>query len=236
MLRLRVAEARALARSLSVGEDLGFEGSVANPCAEVDRELRLAFTRFVLGNDHTAISDRAHGIMALLRNGHFRHLLDPTAYPFAYRFVDVLEPAKLAEIVGGEVSDETYGARAEGVLYPLDSGVSSWTINPRSLVFSGFFSVVPEASHLALFRAPLINTGNAFFGNPDSLASEIGLDAGYAMEREVLALGPVQYDRAVYGLRRPDQSLEGLAMDLVNMLWDVRDIAWSDRYYLPDLK
>lgn len=69
--------------------------------------------------------------------------------------------------------------------------------------------------------------------NPDGLVGTLDVGDGYPLERETLGVGPVRYDKAVYGFKRKDQSLEGLMMDLVNKLSSLDDLEFTRDYYLP---
>lgn len=92
-------------------------------------------------------------------------------------------------------------------------------------------------SRIIRFKVKIDEKENTFFGNPDSMASEIGLENGYRLEREIIGVGPVKYEKAIIGSlnKKINQSHEGLAMDLINQLWPLKDIKWDEeeQYYLP---
>ena len=188
-------------------------------------------------------------IETLLKDQEYEPLLniDTEEHEYAYRFIDFNTPEELSKILRtklpqGAQSDE-YNKLPGGTLYPKEggdnTGISSWTVNPRSLVYSGYFHVIPKSRKgLVLLRAKINNPKNFFFGNPDSMASNLDLDNGYGLEREVIGLGPIQYDRGHYRAReRVSQgSLEGMAMDLIDKFLPVsKHVDWEDNYYFPKL-
>lgn len=213
-------------------EDLGFSSSTSKPSRKTEKELRDALASYVLDNDRDAIVARIDGIRALLDAGKYKRLLSIGDHGVAYRFIDTKTPEAMSKILGRDI-DSPRGRIGATTLEPDDRGLSSWTVNPRSLVYSGFFSVIPTRSHLALLEARTRDP-NVFFGNPDSMAAALELDLGYALEREILAVGPVACTRGFWCLRDNTRSLEGQAMDLVDAMIQIRTIkTWPDSYYFP---
>ena len=202
-----------------------------------EEDLIKALKSHVLKNTDSRLNKVIPAILVLLDKGKFKALLSPDSHEFVYRLIDFRHPEQLAAILGerrpSEIrSDGEIVSLGKGVLNPLDE-LSSWTVNPRSLIYSGFFSVLPPKRNLVLFKAKVDHSDNSFFGNPDSMASGVDTDAGYWLERETIGCGPIHYDKAVYGFLRSGSSLEGLGMDLVNKVWKIKDVDFTDDYYLP---
>lgn len=218
-----------------------------NEAANLD-SLHKALTAHKLKNNDKKLSKL--DIEELLSKNKFKSLLsiNTDTHSWAYRFIDLSSEKQLGQILDQNFSGQqrAYNQFFEvggGVLNPKDGadGISSWTVNPRSLIYSGFFSVLPKARPgLVLFKAKISHKDNLFFGNPDDMSAELGLENGYGLEREVMAIGPVVYEKAVYGFvdRKTKRTLEGLGMDLTNLLWPLKgkDSDWSDSYYFPKLR
>lgn len=220
-------------------EELGFKAPITKPNASTERELKTAIKAYVIDNDKEPIVARIEGILQLLKDKRYERMLSVKKHGFAWRFLDTVDKSAMETILGTKLrASKTPVKLGAGKLPPDHRGLSSWTVNPRSLIFSGYFSVIPENSHLVLVKAP-VRGDNVFFCNPDELVSALKLrrsDAnGYALEREVIGVGPVEYEDAVYVLRDKSRSLEGQAMDLVNALAPVKTIRWTDHYYFPKL-
>lgn len=201
-----------------------------------EEELKKALEQHVLKNKDSRLTKIIPTVLSSLEKGKFKALLSPKGHDYVYRFIDVKDKEQLASILKKPTSGirtKEYTVLGKGVLAPKDE-LSSWTVNPRSLVYSGFFSVVAPRRNLVLFKAKILQPNNSFFGNPDSMASELETDPGYWLEREVIGCGPIHYEKAVYGFLDKGQSLEGLAMDLVNLLWKLKDVDFDDdNYYFP---
>jgi len=222
--------------------EMGFEAPIKRPTKKTEKELKDMMVAYIVNNDRSALTSRIEGILYLLEHGKYKHILDPGSQEFAYRFIDTKNVYQMREILRVpflEPSGTPYKIGG-GILVPDDRGISSWTTNPRSLVYSGFFSVLPEDSHLALVRARIKE--NKFFGNPDSMALSVGLPEdyyapGYALEREVVGVGPISYDEGYFVARRRERSLEGQAMDLIDRLVPISSMEkedWTEDYYFPD--
>ncbi len=227
----------SIGRSLSdqLEEDLGFTASVTKPTAATEKELRDVLKRYVLDNDHRAVLQRIDGVLKLLRSKKYERMLSVGNHGTAWRFITASSKEELAKILALTLPEGGTGAFGAGTIAPDEHHeLSSWTVNPRSLVYSGFCSVLQAEHHLALVRAA-IATPNVFFGNPDTLVAELGLENGYAMEREVIGVGPVAYSDGAFALHSPDRSIEGRAMDLIEKLVPVKSVKWTDTYYFPKL-
>lgn len=194
---------------------------------------------YVLKNSRSSLTKRLEGILYLLENGKYKELLDPSGHEYAWRFIDADTVSKMGSILKLALLPSRSTTLSAGTLYPDDRNLSSWTVNPRSLVYSGFFSVIPPNSHMVLVRAEI--SKNRFFGNPDEMVTALDLPSdyssvGYALEREVVAVGPVDYVDGVFQQRDSSRSLEGQAMDMINHmdpLSDKDEDDWSQSYYLP---
>ncbi len=221
--------------------EMGFKSKVVKPNKSTERELKNALRKYILDNDKEALTDRVEGILYLLEHGKYKHLIDPSPHEWAWRFIDATTPKKLESIIGRKLkSSKTSLKLPPGTLNPDDRGLSSWTVNPRSLVYSGFFSVVPKNSNLALVKAKI--SENRFFGNPDDLVKHLKFPKkyyapGYALEREIVAVGPVKYETGAYQMRDKSRSLEAQAVDLINFLDPLNNKAeeWNEEYYFPNL-
>jgi hypothetical protein len=220
--------------------EMGFDSKVIKPTKETEKELRSALQQYIIENDRSALTKRIEGILYLLDQGKYKQLLDPGPHEFAYRFMDANGAGPMSKILGKPLRPSTDCVPIEaGILDPDDRGLSSWTVNPRSLVYSGFFSVLDPNSSLCLVKAKI--SSNRFFGNPDELVSHLDFPAdyyapGYALEREVVAVGPVAYGTGVFQSRDLKRSLEGQAMDLINALdpLDQKEPSdWDEEYYFP---
>lgn len=83
-----------------------------------------------------------------------------------------------------------------------------------------------------LFKARV--ESNNFLGNPDNLYAALNVKVGHSFEREVIGLGPIDYEVCVYGELRKQQSVEGLANDLAEMLLPLEEVDFNDDYYIPN--
>lgn len=197
-----------------------------------------ALRKYIISNDRDALVGVVDDIKSLLQKPSLKPILKPTG-KYVYRFIDVPDQSVLRKITREQeaVMDGFYRKGPAGVLYPKDGGdigLSSWTEHPRSLIYSGFLSSIPPKNGLILFRARPDNQNNLFFGNPEMLYKSLELGLGHALQREVFGVGPVHYDRIVTGARRPQQSIEGLAADLTNLMLKVDGGVKPDDYYIPD--
>lgn len=198
------------------------------------KDIKTAFYQHIKDNDRTKLDKLLPALLDLQDKGELSELLDLGDHEFVYRVIDLNSEKQLKNILGlSSVETQKYGMKRGDVLNPHDGELSSWTVNPRSLVYSGFFAVARKPV-LILLRAKPDAKGNRFVGNPDTLAGSLDVGDGYSLERETLGIGPVRYDRAVYGFKRKDQSLEGLMMDLVNKVSDLGEVEFTKDYYLPE--
>lgn len=198
------------------------------------KSIKSAFFQHIKNNDRTKLDKLLPTLLDLQDKGELPELLDLGKHDYVYRVISVGSENQVKQILGlDSVETEKYGTKRGGVLKPHNGALSSWTINPRSLVYSGFFAVIKKPV-LILVRAKPAAQDNRFLGNPDSLAGTLDVGDGYPLERETLGVGPVRYDKAVYGFKRKDQSLEGLMMDLVNKLSSLDDLEFTRDYYLPE--
>lgn len=197
------------------------------------KDIRAAFFKHIKDNDPSDLLELLPTLLKLQDKGELSDLLDVGDHPFIYRLVDVNTENQLKSILGLEkVETEKYGIKKGGVLSPHNGQLSSWTVNPRSLMYSGFLAVAKKPIFI-LFRAKN-NKQNRFLGNPDTLAGSLDVGDGYSLERETLGVGDIAYDKAVYGFRRKDQSSEGLMMDLVNKVSGLEDLEFTNDYYFPE--
>ena len=82
-----------------------------------------------------------------------------------------------------------------------------------------------------MFRAKVNNKNNTLFGNPDDMAKEVKTDNGYFYEKEVIGMGDIVYDKAVYQIQQEGLGLEALALNLINTLEDFKKIKYEGDYY-----
>lgn len=221
---------------------MGFDAPIKRPTSTTEQELKKALQKYIIDNDREELTSRVEGILYLLEHGKYKELISPGDHLWAYRFIDAPNASKMSRILRKPFSPTNKTATiTAGTLQPDDRGLSSWTVNPRSLVYSGFFSVVPNNSHLTLVRADI--AANRFFGNPDELIANLEFPPeyyapGYALEREIVAVGPVNFESGVYCARNDSRSLEGQALDLINLLDPLKDKQvsdWNEKYYFPKL-
>lgn len=197
------------------------------------KSIKSAFFQHIKNNDRTKLDKLLPTLLNLQNKSELPELLKLGKHEYVYRVISVGSENQIKQILGlDSVETEKYGTKRGGILKPHNGALSSWTINPRSLVYSGFFAVIKKPA-LILVRAKPAAQDNRFLGNPDSLAGTLDIGDGYPLERETLGVGPVRYDKAVYGFKRKGQSLEGLMMDLVNKLSSLDDIEFTRDYYLP---
>lgn len=217
-----------------------FDLDVANPVRVASRyaaqnlpkKVKEALKRHVLDNDREAIASIKDDLLELSKDKGLKKLFQPTS-EFCYRYVDSTTDKLFDKLLGSTPADGKYKRKGAGVLEPKDeSGISSWTANPRSFIYSGFFSTVHRKSGLMLFKAKV--DANTFIGNPENLYAALGIDIGHALEREIIGLGPIEYEACVYGGLRKQQSVEGLANDLAEMLLPLDEVEFDDDYYIPD--
>lgn len=200
------------------------------------KELERILKRHVLNNQDSRLSKEIPTLLKMVEQNKFKALLQPDleTHTHAYRFIDIQSVDLLKTILPNKQvkQDEKYHVLGKGVLKPKDQ-LSSWTVNPRSFVYSGFFARMPKhTTCLVLFKAK--TKPNDFFGNPDSMASELETEPGYWLERELIGVGNITYVSAVYGFKKPEQSLEGLALDLINKVWNIKLVDFdAEEYYFP---
>lgn len=198
------------------------------------KDIKAAFYKHIKDNDRTKLDKLLPTLLDLQSKGELPELLNLGDHEFVYRVIDVSSEKQLRDILDlSSIEKKKYGMKRGGVLTPHNGQLSSWTVNPRSLVYSGFFAVTKKPI-LILLKAKPTAKNNRFLGNPDSLAGTLDVGDGYPLERETLGVGPVYYEKAVYGFKRKDQSLEGLMMDLVNKVSDLGEVEFTKDYYLPE--
>jgi hypothetical protein len=166
----------------------------------------------------------------LKNDNKYSKLLNTKNYEYAYRFVSYNNNKQFNKIINKK--NKILKTRNKDEL-------TSWTINPRSLVYSGFFSVFPKTTKGLILIKAKINENN-FFGNPDELIKNLNIKEeekiGYSLEREIMCYGEINYIDIVYKIKNKNQSLEGLAMDLINQLIPVKKIDFNDKnYYLAEI-
>lgn len=187
------------------------------------KNLEKALFLHVKNNENEELEKLLPVIEKWLEQGKYASLLkvDP-GLEYAYRVIDFKTEKQLQKILGlSKVNTKGYQKVKGGTLEPRPgTKLSSWSANMRSMVYSGFMGIIPKGSHLVLLKAKI--KGNKFFGNIDNMAKKV-TDESYQLEKEVIGIGPIEYESAVYGFRKEGQSLEGLLMDLTNMLSPVSD-------------
>jgi hypothetical protein len=198
-------------------------------------KIQKAFYMHIQNNDNSKLIKLLPDILKLEKENSLTDFLDKSGHKYAYRIIDFKNEKQLSAILNKPIKNtiDKYVIGKTGILKPSDPKdlISSWTINPRSLIYSGFFSVVPENSHLIVFRAKINDKGNTFFGNPDRSAWSAKTDIGYSLEREILGVGDIKYDKFVFGFQNKRQTIEGLAVDLINQISSFEDFKDD---YLPE--
>lgn len=207
--------------------------AITESLSALEKKLRAAIRSYVVDYDKKPLEAMLPIALELSKNKKFKHLLEVGKHEYAYRIDEFNSEKELKELIKSDSVIKTgYIVKKNGIFTPEEGTISSWTINPRSLVYSGFLSTVPKGKSLVLFRAKVKD--NQFIGNPDAMSGTIDAGEGYSLEREIIGIGDISYDRAIYGFKGKDQSLEGLMMDLVNKLSDLSDIKFTDDYYYPE--
>lgn len=206
--------------------------SARKAAQNLPQKVKDALRRHVQENDRDAISSIKEDLIELSKDKGLKHLLEPQS-EFCYRYVDATDKDLFELLVGKTPKEGSYGKKGKGTLKPKDeSGISSWTTNPRSFIYSGFFNRVHPKSGLMLFKARV--DSNNFLGNPENLYAALNVKVGHSFEREVIGLGPIDYEVCVYGELRKQQSVEGLANDLAEMLLPLEEVEFNDDYYIPN--
>ncbi len=201
-------------------------------------KLKSYLADYVKNTNRDGLENNISKIVDIRNNPKYKNLLYVGDHQYAYRLIDFTSVKDLSKILGNNIvqaETEEYKSINKGILMPPKNEIiSSWTVNPRSLIYSGFMSVIGTNKNLVILRAKIKN--NIFFGNPDKMAGTIKAGDGYSLEREILGVGPIKYDKAFVGFKKPEQSLEGLAMDLINKLSKLNDIDFNNDYYFPSIK
>ena len=194
-------------------------------------KIKSSFKSYVKNNNKDKLEKLIPILLDLQKQDKYKELLSTGTHTFAYRLIDFQSEKQLKDILDvDKVNKEKYTVIKDKVLKSQDR-ISSWTVNPRSLVYSGFLSVVPVNSHIIILKAKIDK--NKFIGNPDSLTGLLNVGEGYSLEREILGIDDIHYEEAVYGFKEKNQSLEGLTLDLINILEPLEDIEYNKNYYFP---
>jgi hypothetical protein len=196
-------------------------------------ELKQAIKQHILDNKDTELERHKDSILKLIDQGKYKKLLHVKDTKYIYRFIDFKDMEFLGKITNKQGLSEEPGVvhkLSKGVLKPKKD-ISSWTSNPRSLIYSGYLSVLKPNISLVLFRAKVNNSKNIFFGNPDDMAKEVDTDNGYFYEKEVIGSGDIVYDKAVYQIHQKQLGIEALALNLINSLIDYKKIKYEGDYY-----
>lgn len=226
----------SLPSEVSVG--MAYLASLRRYAGDLPEPIIEAFRAYILGNDREKLQEQADALRTALEDPELRDLLEPDT-KYVYRFISVGSESELQSILGRkEWFIGSYKKGPAGVLDPKDGGedgMSSWTANPRSFIYSGFFSTLIPAdiAGMLLFRAKVGHSLNTFVGDPEVLYKALELDIGHALEREVVGIGPISYDKVVWGEMREQQSLEGLAADLTERILKLDTLEFNEGYYLP---
>lgn len=171
-------------------------------------------------------------LLQFKKNNKLKDLLNPDEYEYAFRILTFKDTKELKDILDiDHVKKDSLTTKGTLKSFPNKNSISSWTVNPRSLVYSGFCSTIKGNPNLILVKAKIKD--NDFIGNPDNLTGILNVGDGYSLEREILGMGDIHYEKAVYGFLEKDQSIEGLLMDLINKLSNLKDIEFNDKYYYP---
>lgn len=207
--------------------------AITEGISALEKQVRQALLSYVKDNDKEPLEAILPSVLELRKNKKFNHLLEVGDHEYAYRIDEFSSEKELQDLIKSSTVGKTgYVIKKGGVFTPEEGTISSWTINPRSLVYSGFLSTVPKNKSLVLFRAKIKD--NQFIGNPDSMSGTIKAGEGYSLEREIIGIGDIRYDKAIYRFKDKDQSLEGLMMDLINKVLGLEDIKFTDDYYYPE--
>ncbi len=197
-------------------------------------ELKKAIKQHILDNKDTELERHKDSILKLIDQGKYKKLLHVKNTKYVYRIIDFKDIKFLETITNTKQLSKEPGVvhkLPKGILKPKKD-ISSWTSNPRSLIYSGFLSVLSSSkTNLVLFRAKVNNKNNTLFGNPDDMAKEVKTDNGYFYEKEVIGMGDIAYDKAVYQIQQEGLGLEALALNLINTLEDFKKIKYEGDYY-----
>lgn len=196
------------------------------------KKVKDALRRHIYDNNREALNSIKGDLLELYKDPEMKGILRPPG-DVVYRYIDTTDESLFDILLGSIPPKDKYKRKGKGTLEPKDeSGFSSWTTNPRSVIYSGFFNRVDPKSSLMLFQAKVDD--NTFLGNPEKLYESLGIEVGHALEREVIGFGSIKYDACVYGLLRKQQSVEGLANDLAEMLLPLKEVDFNDDYYFPN--
>lgn len=166
--------------------------------SSVEKEAYGAIHTYVTGNVKEPLDRSADLLLSLVKKGLYKPILDPGTGK-AYRILllpDVEDLQRLAAIPV-EKTEKGYGVFGPGVLSPTSTRISGWT---TSKILAYDFSPLDALGNkikgyvFAVIEASI--QGNAFFGKPGELAAIT--DEDYEVEQEVIAVGPVKYDKASF--------------------------------------
>lgn len=197
-------------------------------------ELKKAIKQHIRHNKDTKLEKHKDEILKLIDQGKYKKLLNVKGIKYVYRFIDFKDIKFLEQLTNKKQLDTSSGVvhkLSSGILAPK-TDISSWTSNPRSLIHSGFLTVLPSKDmSLVLFRAKINHKQNSFFGNPNNMAKEVGMDQGYFFEKEVMGMGDIVYDKAVYQIHQDGISLGSLAYNLIDSVENYKSVKYEGDYY-----
>jgi hypothetical protein len=184
------------------------------PNTEAEEETRRALMIYYNKNKKGPLDNVAPTLLSLSKQGYYKKVLDPSKYSTAYRLLRLPKDV-FAKIVGVDPQNiRSYGLLGPGTLNPNEGQISGWTVRPQ-LFTKDEFDPYGNGNVFAIFIAPI--ESNNFFGNPDILSKAVG-EPNYLSEREIFAVGPVNYTQCTYGLQGDNEGDEHTKIRLVRML------------------
>ncbi len=163
------------------------------PNTSEENSLATAIANYLVSNHQKHLSKHANKILSLVKQGLYPKVLDPGRYSHAWRLMR-LPSEELVRLLGysmGELGAE--GVLGSGMLSPVKSNISGWTVEPHTLVNE--LPAYGGGNSFVVFKAPI--KGNKFFGNPGELARALDIPE-MIEEMETIAVGTVRYDKCSY--------------------------------------
>jgi hypothetical protein len=163
------------------------------PNTPEENDLANSIADYLSDNKQKHLSKYANKILSLVRRGLYPKVLDPNRYSRAWRLMR-LPSEELAKLLGYSLKElGAEGVLGPGMLSPVKSIISGWTVEPYALVNE--LPAYGSGNAFVVFQAPI--QGNKFFGNPGELARALDISE-MIEEMETIAVGTVRYLKCSY--------------------------------------
>jgi hypothetical protein len=163
------------------------------PNTPEENDLANSIADYLTSNHQKQLSKYASKILSLVKQGLYSKVLDPNRYSHAWRLMR-LPSEELAKLLGYSLKElGAEGVLGPGMLSPVKSIISGWTVEPHTLVNE--LPAYGGGNAFIVFKAPI--KGNKFFGNPGELARALDIPE-MIEEMETIAVGTVRYLKCSY--------------------------------------